>query len=450
VNYRESAPKTIRMTSQLAILGGKPVRTRPFTPWPQYSSADITRLVKVVESGHWGGFPVPGKHAGEFASRFAELHGAKYGLCLANGTIALLAAVQALGLKFGDEVIMPAYTWDGTAIAVLQAGGVPVFVDVDPDTYCVDPLAVQAAITPRTRALMPVHLAMRFADMNSLLALAREHKLVIIEDCAHAHGGQFQGRGAGAGGDAGCFSFQESKLMTAGEGGLVLTNRLDCYEALQSIINCGRPSLTDQFERKVLGTNYRMTELQAALLLGQLELWPELCQKRTRHAALLNKTLAQVQHVRTLLPQPGLTRETIYHYVFQYRPTGPAPERDLFVAALEAEGIPCDGRFYEPVYRSDLFYVTPQNSPQLVFGRDCAMDYHLCHCPVSERAAYEEAVWLPQFLLIGDESDVSDVLHAIEKVTSSLEDLAKADPKLAGLKGCSRGLRAKMERMKNY
>src|SRR5215475_4517443 len=315
----------------LAILGGKPVRTRPFSPWPQYTRGDLDRIVKVVESRHWGGFPVPSKHAGEFAERFAALHGAKYGLCLVNGTVALLAAVQALGLKFGDEVIVPAYTWDGTAIAVLQAGGVPVFVDVDPDTYCLDPKAVQAAITPRTRALMPVHLAMRFADMDALLTIARAHNLVIIEDCAHAHGGQFQGRGAGAGGDAGTFSFQESKLMTAGEGGLVLTSRLDCYEALQSIINCGRPSLTDQFERKMLGANYRMTDLQAALLIGQLEMWPEYCEMRTRRAAQLTKGLGSLPHVRPLPPQAGITRETIYHYVFQYRPTGPAPSRDLFV-----------------------------------------------------------------------------------------------------------------------
>ena len=436
--------------SKLAILGGEPIRKKPFTPWPQYRESDIARIVSVVESRHWGGFPVPSKHGGEFARRFAALHGAQYGLCLANGTIALYAAVQALGLRFGDEVIVPAYTWDGTAVAVLQAGGVPVFADVDPDTYCLDPKAVRAAITPQTRAIMPVHLAMRFADMDALLAIAREHKLAIIEDCAHAHGGQFQGRGAGAAGNAGCFSFQESKLMTGGEGGIVLTNELGVYEALQSIINCGRPSLTDQFDQKVLGANYRMTELQAALLIGQLEMWPEFCEKRTRHAALLTQGLSQLPHVRPLPPQAGLTRETLYNYIFQYRPEGPAPGRDLFAAALDAEGIPCDGRFYEPVYRSDLFHATPENCPQLVLNRETPMEYSRCSCPVSERAAYQEAMWLPQFLLLGDEADVKDVVRAIEKVSAALPELAKADPKLAGLKACSRGLRAKMERMKNY
>jgi len=436
--------------SKLALLGGKPVRKKPFAPWPQYSRADVQRIVEVVKSRHWGGFPVPSKYAGQFASKFAELHGAKYGLCLANGTVALQVTLQALGLKFGDEVIVPAYTWDGTAIAVLQAGGVPVFADVDPDTYCLDPAAVRAAITPRTRALMPVHLAMRFADMDALLAIAREHKLLVIEDCAHAHGGQFQGRGAGATGDAGCFSFQESKLMTAGEGGLVLTNRLDCHEALQSIINCGRPSLTDQYQRKMLGANYRLTELQAALLIGQLEQWPELLKTRAKNSATLSEALSALPHVRPLPSQAGLTRDTIYNFIFQYRPTGPAPSRDLFVAALEAEGIPCDGRFYEPVYRSDLFYATPENCPQLAVGREQPMDYSRCHCPVSERAAYEEAVWLPQFLLLGKEKDVRDIARAVKKVVSNLGELAKADPKLAGLKACSRALRAKMERLKNY
>jgi dTDP-4-amino-4,6-dideoxygalactose transaminase len=309
---------------------------------------------------------------------------------------------------------------------------------------------VRAALTPRTKAILPVHLAMRFADMNALLDIAHEHQLAIIEDCAHAHGGQFQGRGAGAAGDAGCFSFQESKLMTGGEGGIVLTNRLDCYEALQTIINCGRPSLTDQFPRSLLGGNFRMTELQAALLIGQLEMWPRFCQRRARHAALLTQALGALPHVRPLPPQPGLERETIYNYVFQYRPTGPAPSRDLFVAAIAAEGVPCDGRFYEPVYRSDLFPANQENCPQLTVGRAVPVDYGRCQCPVSERAAYDESVWMPHPVLIGEEADAQDAANAVEKVARNLGELANADPKLAGLKACSRALRARMERTLNY
>ena len=220
--------------SELAILGGSPVRRRPFSPWPQYSAADAKRLELVLESRHWGGYPVPSRYAGEFAERFAAMHGARYGLCVTNGTIALVAALTAAGVRFGDEVIVPAYTWDGTAAAVLFAGGVPVFADVDPDTYCLSVDAVRETITPRTRAIIPVHLAMRFAEMDPLVELAQKHGLKVIEDCAHAHGGQYKRRGAGSMGDLGCFSFQESKLMTAGEGGIVITSNLAYFEHLQS------------------------------------------------------------------------------------------------------------------------------------------------------------------------------------------------------------------------
>ncbi len=429
--------------SKLAILGGDPVRRAPFARWPQHLPSDSARLQSVLESGHWGGFPVPSRYAAEFAENFAALHGARYGLCIANGTIALIAALKAAGIQFGDEVIVPAYTWDGTATAVLFAGGIPVFADIDPDTYCLDAVSVERAITPGTRAVIPVHLAMRFTDMDALAALAKTHHLKIIEDCAHAHGGAYRGRGAGSMGDLGCFSFQESKLMTAGEGGIVLTSDLAHFEHLQSQVNCGRASLTDQFEQRVLGSNYRMTEWQAAMLIGQLEMLPELAVRRATAARRLTEALSTLDGVRALPPQPGITRETNYCYVFQY--SAPRVGRDLFCAALEAEGIPCDGRFYEPVYRSPLFCSSPDISPQLR-----GVDYSGVSCPVSERAAYREAVWLPQFLLIGEDRDVDDVAAAIAKVLRHRDALASADPALAGAKAMSRAQRPRQERAKNY
>jgi len=436
--------------SELAILGGPPVRTRKFEPWPQYLPADAARVQEVVRSRHWGGYPVPSRFAGEFEERFAEMHGARYAQCLANGTIALVAALQAAGIGFGDEVILPAYTWDGTATAVLFVGAVPVFADIDPDTYCLSVEEVRKAITPHTRAILPVHLAMRFVDMGALMKLAEEHGLKVIEDCAHAHGGKYCGKGAGSMGDLGCFSFQESKLMTAGEGGIVITSNLEYYERLQSIVNCGRASITDQFKNRVLGSNYRMTELQAALLIGQIEMLPELAAKRARAAKRLGQALSAIEGIRPLPPQPAITRDTHYCYVFQYRPTPRVVSRDLFAAALDAEGIPCDGRFYEAVYRSDLFFATPQTSPQLTVGRDRPVDFTERPCPVSERAAYEEAIWLPQFLLIGEDEDVDDVAAAVSKVMHNIEDLAGADPALAGVKAMSRAERPKRERQKNY
>lgn len=430
--------------STLAILGGTPVRTKPFAAWPQYLASDLARVKEVVESRHWGGYPMPSKYAKEFAERFAALHGAKYGLCVANGTIAIIAALKAAGVGFGDEVIVPAYTWDGTATAVLDCGAIPVFADVDPDTYCLSVHAAHAAITPRTKAILPVHLAMRFADMRKLMHMANELNLRVIEDCAHAHGGQFHERGAGSMGDLGCFSLQESKLMTSGEGGIIITSDLKMFEHVQSQVNCGRASSTDEFQQRVLGSNYRMTDLQAALLIGQLDMWPEFQAKRDAGAKRLSAALAQIDGVQPLPDQPEITRSAIYHYVFKYTPAMPGVARDLFVAAIEAEGVPCDGRFYEPVYRSDLFYATPDNSPQL------KSDYSGVRCPVSEWAAYDESVWLPQFLFIGDEQDVDDTAAAIAKVSRNLADLAKADPSLAGLKSMSRAERPKHQRAQNY
>lgn len=436
--------------SQLAILGGEPVRRRPFSPWPQYTEADARRLQEVLESRNWGGYPFPNALADEFAHKFAAYHDARYGCCVANGTIALLAALEAAGIRFGDEVIVPAYTWDGTAAAVLFTGGVPIFADIDPDTYCLDVESVRGAITTRTRGVIPVHLAMRFVEMDGLLELAAERDLLVIEDCAHAHGGQYQGRGAGSMGDLGCFSFQSSKLVTCGEGGIVITSRLDCFEMVQSLTNCGRASVTDQFKRRVVGSNYRITEFQAALLLGQLEALPALAGKRARQAALLTQALTQIEGIRPLPPQPGLTRDMIYNYVFQYRPPDARVSRDAFVAALDAEGIPCDGRFYEAVYRSDLFPASAEDFPQLRLERERPMDYRQFCCPVAERAAYEESVWLPQFLLIGDAQDVEDIARAVAKVMANRDALVEAGPALEGLKSMSRAERPRLERERNY
>jgi dTDP-4-amino-4,6-dideoxygalactose transaminase len=435
--------------SQLAILGGEKTRTAPFAPWPQYNEIDRQRLLEVLESRNWGGFPFPNRYASEFAAKFAAYHGASYGCALANGTISLVVALKAAGVRFGDEVIVPAYTWDGTATAVLDAGAVPVFADIDPDTYCLDVESARRTITARTKAVIPVHLAMRFADMDPLLDLARENDLIIIEDCAHVHGGSYKGRGAGSMGDIGSFSMQSSKLMTSGEGGVVITSRLEYFELIQTIVNCGRASATDEFRQRMVGSNYRITEFQAALLLGQLERLEELAERRGRNAALLSAGLAQIPGIRPLPPQPAITREAIYCYVFQYRPAEPRVPRDLFVAALDAEGIPADGRFYEPVYRSDLFHATPEHWAQLSIGRDEPVDYSKSHCPVSERAAYSEAVWLPQFVLLGEESDVERIVDAVAKVVRNEDALAEADPALAGVKAMSRAERPRIEK-KNY
>jgi len=437
--------------SILALLGGAKTRNAPFSPWPQFLESDRARLIEVLETRNWGGFPFENRFAREFSERFAAFQGAKYGCTIVNGTVAITVALKACGVGFGDEVITTAYTWDGTATAILDAGAVPVFADINPDTYCMDVASARQLITPKTKAVVPVHLAMRFTDMDPLLALAKEHGLAVVEDCAHVHGGSYKGRGAGSMGDAGTFSMQSSKLMTSGEGGAILTSRLDVHELVQSYVNCGRASETDDFGKRVTGCNYRITEFQAAMLLGQLETLPELTERRARNAARLSAAIEKIPHFRPLPKQDAITTEPIYCYVFQYRPEmAGAPPRDLVAAAIDAEGIPCDGRFYEPVYRSDLFLPTVKAFPQLAFRRELPVNYETdFDCPVAVRAAYEEALWLPQFTLLGGPDDMDQIAAAIEKVSNGLPELAKADPALAGVKSMSRADRPKIEK-KNY
>src|SRR5207245_2433449 len=179
---------------KLAITGGRPLRRKPFAPWPVYTKKEQRALLNVLASRNWGGYPFPNQVAGSFAQKFARFQGAKYGLAVANGTVAIEIALKAAGIRPGDEVIVPAYTWEGS-----------VFVVVDPDTYCLDAGLIEKALTPKTRAILPVHLAMRFADLDEICRIAKERNLVVIEDCAHAHGGKWQDKGAGATGDLGAF-----------------------------------------------------------------------------------------------------------------------------------------------------------------------------------------------------------------------------------------------------
>ena len=197
---------------KLAITGGKPIRKKPFTAWPVYTQQEARGLQKVLASRNWGGYPFPNKIADAFAQKFARYHGAKYGLAVANGTIAIEIALKAAGIKPGDEVIVPAYTWEGTVGPILLLNAVPVFVDIDPATYCLDAKLIEAALTPKTRAILPVHLAMRFADLDEICRIAKAHNLVVIEDCAHAHGGKWRSKGAGATGDVGLLQLSVEQI----------------------------------------------------------------------------------------------------------------------------------------------------------------------------------------------------------------------------------------------
>jgi dTDP-4-amino-4,6-dideoxygalactose transaminase len=410
---------------KLAITGGEPLRKAPFTSWPIGTKEEAAALDDVLTSSKWGGQPFPGKHALNFAKKFAEVHTAKYAQCVNTGTVAIQAALKAIGILPGDEVIAPAYTWEGTVGPVLLLGALPVFVDVDPDTYCLDAKLIERAITPKTKAILPVHLGMRFADMDEILRIAAKHNLHVIEDCAHAHGGMWKGKGAGSMGDLGAFSFQSSKLITCGEGGAVITNNLEYMEKVQSYINAGRASVTDHFHHRIMGFNYRLGEFQAAVLGPQLERLPEQAKIRETNMAHFEVRLKGKPSIGLLKPDPRITRLAPYGYVLKYfSDQAKDIPRAAFVAALQLEGIPCDGLFYEPVYKSSLFPVNPADFPALSWGRDKPLDLrNMYSCPESEKAAYQEAVWFPHQLFLGGSQDVDAIADAIEKVLANIEDL---------------------------
>ncbi len=430
------------VSRKLCILGGERSAVLPVPRWPQQDAREIANLTEVCSSGNWGGFPMPNTFAKRFADGFARYHDARYGLCAANGTVTLEICLKAAGVQPGDEVIVPAYTWDGTAAAVLFVEAIPVFVDVSPDTYCLDPELFEAAITPRTRAVIPVHLGMNVCDMDRIVSIAAAHRIRVIEDCAHAHGAKWQGRGVGSIGDLGSFSFQTSKLMTAGEGGIILTSDDELYELCQSYVNCSRPTVTDVFKHRVLGHNYRISEFQAAVLCIQLERLEEQTKLRKANAEYLTRRLAQIPGISPLRWDARITEPALYQYIFKFRAAEvDGLSREHLIAALEMEGIPSDGIFYEPVYRSSLFTPTPEKFDAL---RRCPerADFSVYHCPVAERAAYEEAVWLPHHLFLGGQAYMDHIASTIECVIGQRKALAGVRHPLIDLRKMNRATRA--------
>jgi dTDP-4-amino-4,6-dideoxygalactose transaminase len=410
---------------KLAITGGAPVREKRFDPWPVYTDAERSALEDVLTNRNWGGQPFPGKHATAFAKRFAEFHTAKYAQCVNTGTVAIQASLKAIDIQPGDEVLVPAYTWEGTVGPVLLVNAVPVFVDVDPGTYCIDAKLIEQAITPKTRAILPVHLGMRFADLDAIMSIAQKHNLKVVEDCAHVHGGMWRGKGAGSIGDLGAFSFQSSKLITCGEGGIVITSNLEYFEKVQSYINAGRASVTDQFHHRMIGFNYRLGEFQAAVLSPQLDRLPQQAEIRRANMEHFEFRAGTVNGLGLLRPEPRITRTAPYSYVLKYfAERAKDIPRAAFVAALQLEGIPCDGLFYEPVYRSSLFPVKPEDYPALNWGRVTPLDLrNMYRCPAAERAAYHEAIWFPHYLFLSDRKNIDTITDAIFKIFENIEEL---------------------------
>lgn len=399
-------------------LGGTRLGQLPTRPWPMPTGSELQRLKDVLESGIWG---FDGPFEREFEERFAALQTAQFGLCVANGTVAVQLALEALDIGVGDEVIVPGMTWQATAAAVLDVNAMPVLVDVEPETYCIDPQAVEAAITERTRAVIVVHLFDGIVDMDGIMAIAARHGIAVIEDCAHSHGSRWNGRGVGSLGDLGTFSFQSTKSVSAGEGGFVATGSEHLRERVYSLRNCGRRRLgsSDDVWQPIQSGNYRITEWQAAVLLSQLERMPSDIAKRQVAMTFLDTALAQLPGIRPTLRRPQVTQQGMYGYVFRYDAAAfdGLPGR-AFQAALSAElGVPVRPP-YEPLNASPLYRPHTKRRHHLSEEYWNAIDPARFALPVAEKAHREEGTILSHEVLLLDPADLEIVALAIERVRS--------------------------------
>ncbi len=305
--------------SKLALQGGKPVTKNLIGTTQLISRRDLERryLLETFDKGPLDDWPGAKSTAAAFAAEFAAFQGARHCSLITNGTHTLQLALESLGIGWGDEVIVPGMTWQATASTVCDVNAVPVLVDIEPDTLCMDPAKVEAAITPRTRAIVPVHLYNRLANMDRLLAIARRHKLHVIEDCAHSHGSQWKGHGTGSMGVFGSFSFQNSKSMRAGEGGALIMNSKDLYGVIESQRCCGR-RFPERPKAQMHSGNYRMTSLQAALLRGQLAAMHRNAAVMDRNGQALDRAVAAAPGVLPMRRDPRITRQVGYCYAFRY------------------------------------------------------------------------------------------------------------------------------------
>lgn len=419
--------------SELAILGGPKTRTEPYPAWPVWDQRDIDAVTEVIKSGRWGGYPYPGPKTAELARKFAELQGGGYAVPMVNGTITMEVALRAAGIGWGDEVIVPAYTFQATASAPMAAGAIPVIVDVDPNTYCLDPQAAEKAITSKTKAIIPVHLGSNMADMDALMALAEKHNLIVIEDCAHAHGAKWRGMGAGTIGHFGSFSLQSSKTLTSGEGGILLCKSPEHAALAASIVDCGRPHALggggdDPNGLALQGGNFRMGELQSALALAGIERFPAQAKQREEMAAYMDEALSEIKGVRVLKRDERHTTRSFYRYIFAIDPREFGVERDVLCGALDAEGVDC-WVGYQAMHNYDLFQ--PQKSRLAVPNAFPEFfDFKNMDLPEATRACEQEAVWLDESIFRAGPKGVDDAIAAIRKIQNNAEELNAAADEL--------------------
>lgn len=396
---------------ELAINGGTPIRTVPFQGFPVFDARERDALIEVLESGIWGGY---NPKVAEFERAFADFHEARFGISAANGTVTLETALAAAGIGVGDEVIVPPISFIATATAVLRVGAIPVFADIDRNTLNLDPQRVRECLTERTRAMIPVHFAGQPADMDDLMTIAAEKGLIVIEDCAHAHGASWRGKSVGSIGDFGSFSFQASKNLTAGEGGFLTTSSEELAEIARSICNQGRRTGGEWYEHVRLGTNYRLTGWQAAILISQLSRLSEQIETRARNAKYLDERLNGLELYSLPVVDERVTRHSYYLYLIRLKTERlRGVTKRSFVRALKAEGIPCSDGYPHPLFKNRVF-----NDHKHVVG----------DCPEAERMC-ADTLWLSHEVMLSSPQDLSDVALAFEKLMENSDRLTADDGK---------------------
>ncbi len=395
--------------AKLAINGGEPVVKHGLgESWPIYDETEEKALLEVLRSGAWN----RREKVDEVGEKFAAYHDAKYGIPLANGTVALQCALKAAGITAGDEVIVPALTFVATGTSAVCVNAVPVIVDIDPLTYNIAPDAIEAAITPRTRAIIPVHNGGYPADMDAIMEIAEKHDLKVIEDCAHAHGSQWRGKGVGSIGHLGTFSFQIGKTLTCGEGGMVITNDEDLANRAGHVANL----------------NMRMTNLQATLLLCQLERLDSQVETREKNMAYLVNGMEEIDGIYPIPRDERVTRWCFYYWDFRFvSDEFGGISRGRFLEALGAEGVPCGvGAHGQPIYNEGPFGSPEQfdlfGLPREHLG-DRAIDYSKVHCPEAERVYHEEVCSFGHAMFLGGTDDMQLILDAFQKIRSHVDEL---------------------------
>jgi dTDP-4-amino-4,6-dideoxygalactose transaminase len=408
---------------ELAINGGTPVRSTDYPAWPVVDDEVVAAVTDVVRGGEWGGFPEPGVNGGAFEASFAAYQGAAHGVLMMNGTVTMEVACKALDIGWGDEVIVPALTFAATAYAPMAAGAIPVFVDVTPETWTIDPAHVEAAITERTRAIMPVHLGHQMADMDRIMEIAGTHGLAVIEDCAHAPGQRWRDQGAGCIGDFGSFSHQSSKILTSGEGGSLLTNDQALAQRAHSIIDCGRAKDPDEKEY-TFGANYRLSELNAALLVVAMKRFPAQQAERAVTGKAFEREVAAVPGVRVMPHDERVTRWSFYNYILAIDPDMFAgATNEVVCAAMEAEGIPAEVQ-YPSMNRYELFQPSLSRLPVAVEFAD-RLDPQTMSFPVAEAAGQRESVYFMENVFRDGDRGIGDAVEALAKIQRHADELTR-------------------------